>query len=86
MVLECVPAALGAEITRGVSVPVIGIGAGPDCDGQILVTHDLLGLHAEVAPKFVKRYARLGEEMEQAFTQYKADVEASAFPDEEHTY
>ena len=86
MVLECMPPALGQEITRAVSVPTIGIGAGPDCDGQILVTHDLLGLFGEFTPKFVKRYANLGAEMQKAFKAYKADVEKGTFPGVEHCY
>lgn len=86
MVLECMPAALGGEITQAVPAPTIGIGAGPDCDGQILVAHDLLGLYAERTPKFVKRYAELGAEMNRAFGQYKTETETSVFPDREHTY
>lgn len=86
LVLECLPPALGAEITQAIQIPTIGIGAGPDCDGQILVTHDLLGLYGEVTPKFVKSYARLGAEMKQAFQAYKAEVEHGAFPAKEHTY
>jgi 3-methyl-2-oxobutanoate hydroxymethyltransferase len=87
LVLECVPRALGAEITRSVGVPTIGIGAGPDCDGQILVTHDLLGLTpAEGTPRFVRRYAELGREAAAAFRQYKADVEAGRFPADDHCY
>ena len=86
MVLECVPAALGMEITRAVNVPTIGIGAGPDCDGQILVVHDLLGLQTELSPKFVKRYATIGDSMTDAFNAYKRDVESGDYPTEEHSY
>jgi len=86
LVLECVPAGLGAEITKSVGIPTIGIGAGKHCDGQILVVHDLLGLHAELAPKFVKRYAALGEEMSRAFGEYKREVEGGAYPTDEHSY
>ena len=86
IVLECMPPALGKEITRSVPTPTIGIGAGPDCDGQILVTHDLLGLFSAFTPKFVKRYANLGAEMKKAFDAYKTDVEKGTFPGAEHCY
>ena len=86
LVLECVPAGLGAEITKAVRIPTIGIGAGQRCDGQILVTHDLLGLYGELRPKFVKQYANLGAEMEKAFREYKSDVESGVFPGAEHSY
>ncbi len=86
LVLECVPVALAERITGSISVPTIGIGAGPDCDGQILVIHDLLGMYDKLSPKFVKRYAELGETMRQAFAAYRADVETGAFPAPEHGY
>ena len=86
LVLEGMPAALAADITAAVRVPTIGIGAGPHCDGQILVTHDILGLYDGVSPKFVKRYADLGAAMKQAFAAYKHDVESGAFPDAAHSY
>lgn len=86
VVLECIPASLAAMITRSVSIPTIGIGAGKHCDGQILVTHDMLGLYQELAPKFVKRYADLGAEMRRAFETYKQEIEEGSFPDEEHSY
>ena len=86
LVLECMPGALGAEITGAVGIPTIGIGAGKDCDGQILVTHDLLGLYSDLTPKFVKAYARLGIEMKKAFESYKREVETGVFPGKEHTY
>ena len=86
IVLECVPRKLAEEITAAVSVPIIGIGAGPACDGQVLVSHDLLGLYGEMTPKFVKRYADLGAEMKRAFEAYKKDVETGAFPSDEHCY
>ncbi|MCK5850090.1 MAG: 3-methyl-2-oxobutanoate hydroxymethyltransferase [Kiritimatiellae bacterium] len=86
LVLECIPAELGADITKNISIPTIGIGAGPNCDAQILVTHDLLGLYSDVTPKFVKRYADLGDEMKKAFASYKADVENKSFPSDEHCY
>ena len=86
IVLECLPRELGGEITRSVDVPTIGIGAGPDCDGQVLVSHDLLGVSTEVAPKFVKRYAQVGSAMKEAFDAYRKDVESGAFPASEHCY
>jgi 3-methyl-2-oxobutanoate hydroxymethyltransferase len=86
LVLECVPRQLAAEITEKVSVPTIGIGAGPDCDGQILVTHDMLGMHADLAPSFVKRYAELGSAMQQAFGEYRREVEQSIYPTEDHSF
>ena len=86
VVLECLPASLGAEITKSIVVPTIGIGAGKHCDGQILVVHDLLGIYSKVAPKFVKRYADLGTQMREAFESYRLDVEEGRFPTEEHSY
>jgi 3-methyl-2-oxobutanoate hydroxymethyltransferase len=86
LVLECVPAALAREITGSVGIPTIGIGAGPHCDGQILVTHDLLGLHSGVSPSFVRKYADLGAEMSRAFQAFKHDVEQGAFPGPEHSF
>lgn len=88
IVLECVPQTLAAEITKAVGVPTIGIGAGPHCDGQILVSHDLLGLQGESAPKlkFVKRYADLGTAARKAFEAYKKEVEAGLFPTDEHSF
>jgi 3-methyl-2-oxobutanoate hydroxymethyltransferase len=86
IVLECVPTSLGREITKAVRAPTIGIGAGKYCDGQILVTHDLLGLYAEFTPKFAKRYADLGSAMKKAFASYKREVEEGAFPDAEHSF
>ena len=86
LVLECVPAELGAEITRSVGVPTIGIGAGAVCDGQILVTHDLLGLNTGHVPKFVKQYAALADEMREAFEAYRKEVAAGTFPSTVHQY
>lgn len=79
IVLECIPADLAAEVTRSVSVPTIGIGAGPHCDGQILVVHDLLGL-SESAPSFVRAYANLRQTMRDAFERFRCDVEEGRFP------
>jgi 3-methyl-2-oxobutanoate hydroxymethyltransferase len=85
LVLESVPARLAELISRRLSIPTIGIGAGKGCDGQVLVTHDLLGLFDRFTPKFVKRYADLHAEMQRAFGEYIADVTARSFPGEEHS-
>lgn len=86
IVLEGIPADLGRRITATVSVPTIGIGAGPDCDGQVLVITDLLGLSDAEPPKFVKRYADLHREITRAVEAFASDVETGAFPDEGHSY
>lgn len=86
IVLEAIPARLAELISQQVSIPTIGIGAGAGCDGQVLVTHDLLGLFDRHTPKFVRQYAAIGKTMKAAFEQYKADVQAGVFPAEEHTY
>ncbi|KMP11973.1 3-methyl-2-oxobutanoate hydroxymethyltransferase [Candidatus Nitromaritima sp. SCGC AAA799-C22] len=86
IVLEGIPHDLAAEITLDVKVPTIGIGAGPDCDGQILVLHDLLGLGSGFIPKFVKQYASLGEDTMEAVSTYIQEVREGAFPAEEHCY
>lgn len=86
VVVECVPAAVGKAVTAAVGIPTIGIGAGPDCDGQVLVTHDLLGLFEELRPKFVKRYAELGQAIAAAARQYGDDVRAGRFPGPEHSF
>ncbi|RJX23302.1 MAG: 3-methyl-2-oxobutanoate hydroxymethyltransferase [Ammonifex sp.] len=86
IVLECVPAEVAKRITSTVAVPTIGIGAGPDCDGQVLVTHDLLGLYSGFSPKFVKRYANLVEEMKKALGGFQKDVLRGEFPGPEHTF
>ena len=85
IVLECVPPDIGAAITAAVPVPVIGIGAGPSCDGQMLVMHDMLGL-TERPPKFTKAYASLADAMRAAFTAYASEVAADTFPAPEHCY
>lgn len=85
-VIEAVPAALAQMITDAVSIPTIGIGAGAGCDGQILVYQDMLGMFSDFTPKFVKRYANVGEVMREAFASYAAEVASGAFPTEEHTY
>jgi 3-methyl-2-oxobutanoate hydroxymethyltransferase len=86
IVLEAIPAAVAEEVTRAVPVPTIGIGAGPGCDGQVLVYHDLLGLYDKMRPRFAKRYAELGGEVRRALSAYKAEVESGAFPGPEHCY
>lgn len=86
VVIEAVPAALAQMISDAVSIPTIGIGAGAGCDGQILVYQDMLGMFSDFTPKFVKRYANVGEVMREAFANYAAEVASGAFPTDEHTY
>jgi 3-methyl-2-oxobutanoate hydroxymethyltransferase len=86
VVLEGMPSKLAAEVTQALRVPTIGIGAGPACDGQVLVFHDMLGLTTGKAPKFVKRYANLAEDIARAATEYAEDVRAGRFPGPEHEY
>ena len=85
IVVECVPDLVAAEITRRLSVPVIGIGSGPFCDGQVLVTHDLIGLFDRFTPKFVKRYADAGAVIRQAAASFVSEVKAGVFPGKDHT-
>src|SRR5262249_30189686 len=86
LVLEAVPAPVARRISETLSIPTIGIGAGPDCDGQVLVWHDLLGLYAGRAARFVKRYAAVGDTIRSALSEYAADVREHRFPEEQHTY
>ena len=86
IVLEAVPSPVAARITEIVEIPTFGIGAGPSCDGQVLVYHDLLGLSEGHLPRFVKRYANLSREIRDALEAYAADVRSGAFPSEEYTY
>ncbi len=86
LVLECVPAALATVISAQVAIPTIGIGAGAGCDGQVLVFHDMLGLFDGLTPKFVKRYAELGELARKAVAQYADEVRQGVFPGVEHQY
>ncbi len=81
VILECMPPELAAEITSKVKIPTIGIGAGPDCDGQIQVVNDILGLFTDFVPKHAKRYAKLGDEIKKAFGEYAKDVHGRRFPD-----
>ncbi|HVE66300.1 MAG TPA: 3-methyl-2-oxobutanoate hydroxymethyltransferase, partial [Thermoanaerobaculia bacterium] len=86
IVLECVPAALAAEITKEIGVPTIGIGAGPSCDGQVLVFHDVMGLTRDIHPKFVRRYADLSKVIEDAAKAFTRDVKAGTFPTEQESF
>jgi 3-methyl-2-oxobutanoate hydroxymethyltransferase len=86
LVLEAVPAAVAAHITETLTIPTIGIGAGAECDGQVLVYHDLLGLEEGTSPRFVKRYANLADEIRDALRRYAEDVRSGTFPQAEHTY
>lgn len=86
VVLECVPADLAAYITDMLTIPTIGIGAGADCDGQVLVYQDMLGMFSDFTPKFVKRFSDIGGQMKQAFSQYINEVKSGEFPAEEHTF
>jgi 3-methyl-2-oxobutanoate hydroxymethyltransferase len=80
VVLECIPSALASKITGALSIPTIGIGAGPHCDGQVLVVHDMLGLLEQFRPKFVRQYAQLGQQVRTAVAAYVADVAEGRFP------
>jgi 3-methyl-2-oxobutanoate hydroxymethyltransferase len=86
IVLEAIPAPLAEHITRAVAIPTIGIGAGPGCDGQVLVIHDLVGLYDRFTPKFVKQYTRINEPIAAALAQYKTEVENRTFPTEAHSF
>jgi 3-methyl-2-oxobutanoate hydroxymethyltransferase len=84
IVLESIPTRLGKLVSERLEIPTIGIGAGPDCDGQVLVTHDLIGMFDRFTPRFVKRYAEIHLEMDKAFTSFRDDVQSKAFPSAEH--
>jgi 3-methyl-2-oxobutanoate hydroxymethyltransferase len=86
MVLEAIPATLAKTVTQSVSIPTIGIGAGPDCDGQVLVLYDLLGLFDQFVPKFVKPYAHLKADALQALRRYQEEVEHGKFPSDTESY
>jgi 3-methyl-2-oxobutanoate hydroxymethyltransferase len=86
VVLECIPAPVAAAVTRTVPIPTIGIGAGPDCDGQVLVFHDVLGLYDRMRPRFVKQFAALGKQAVTALTGYAEAVRNSDFPGAEHSF
>ncbi|MDK2854947.1 MAG: 3-methyl-2-oxobutanoate hydroxymethyltransferase [Bacillota bacterium] len=86
VVLECIPAQLARLITEKLTIPTIGIGAGPWCDGQVLVTQDMMGLFDRFIPKFVKQYANIGKIMLEAFERYAQEVDAGVFPDLDHSF
>jgi 3-methyl-2-oxobutanoate hydroxymethyltransferase len=86
MVLEGIPAEVARRVSEAVSVPTIGIGAGPSCDGQVLVTHDMLGLQEDLSPKFVKRYAQGRQLFLEAMRQFRNEVRSGAYPGPEHSY
>lgn len=86
IVIEKVPAELAAEISKSLDVPVIGIGAGAGCDGQILVSHDMLGMYTQFHPRFMRRYAELGRDMKAAFEHYVGDVRSGEFPNADESY
>jgi len=86
LVLEKVPAKLAAEVAKELSIPIIGIGAGGGVDGQVLVTHDMIGMTHEFSPRFLRRYLNLFDEMSAAFSQYMTDVKSGNFPNAEEQY
>jgi len=86
LVVECIPAVLTKKVTQSVSIPVIGIGAGKECDGQILVTHDILGLTNGQTPKFVKKYADISGEMTRGVTKFIGECKKGTYPDSKHSY
>ena len=86
IVLECIPDLVAARITEALQIPTIGIGAGKDCDGQVLVYHDLVGLFERFAPKMVKQYVNLAPQIREALIQYRQEVENGAFPGPEHSF
>jgi Ketopantoate hydroxymethyltransferase len=86
VVLELVPAAVSARITAAVGIPTIGIGAGAECDGQVLVLPDMLGLNDTFEPKFLKRYAEMAEEVRSAVRSWAAEVRSGVYPDADHSF
>ncbi len=86
IVVECVPAKLAKMITESIGIPTIGIGAGADCDGQVLVLQDMLGVYSDLAPKFVKRFAQLRQPIVGALSRYSEEVKSGAFPSAEHEF
>jgi 3-methyl-2-oxobutanoate hydroxymethyltransferase len=86
IVLEMVASEVADAITKSLSIPTIGIGSGPTCDGQVLVLHDMLGIYEDIRPKFVKRYAELSKEIFDAVSSYNHDIKAGMFPDESNTF
>ena len=86
LVLECVPGGLAEVVTRGIDIPTIGIGAGPHCDGQVLVTNDMLGLFEKFTPGFVKQYLKLAPQLKEAVTVFREEINSGIFPASEHTF
>lgn len=86
IVLELIPAQLGGRISRSLGIPTIGIGAGSQCDGQVLVLHDMLGLNEQFAPKFLKHYGRLGQAVREAVRAYASEVREGKYPGKEHSF
>jgi 3-methyl-2-oxobutanoate hydroxymethyltransferase len=86
IVLEKIPAALAQEVSESLSIPTIGIGAGGDCDGQVLVMHDMLGINTDFKPRFLRRYLNLDEQIKGAVQQYVSDVKSRDFPNENEQY
>ena len=86
VVMECVPSALTAYISKLLTIPVIGIGAGADCDGQVLVYQDMLGMYSDFTPKFAKKFAEAGEVMKNGFKSYFEEVKSGVFPSAEHAF
>lgn len=86
IVLECIPAELAREVTRTLKIPTIGIGAGPHCDGQVLVLQDMLGMYGDLHPKFVKQFAQIGEQVRGAVKSYCREVQTGTYPDETHSF
>jgi len=86
LVLEKIPAELAKQVSASISIPTIGIGAGPDCDGQVLVLHDMLGITMDFSPRFLRRYLNLGEKISDAIKQYCKDVRSGDFPDDNESY
>ncbi len=86
IVLECVPAKLAKLISKSIDIPTIGIGAGKDCDGQVLVIQDMLGMYSDFTPKFVKKYCEVGSVIKDAVKEYKEEIQAGLFPEEVHTF
>jgi 3-methyl-2-oxobutanoate hydroxymethyltransferase len=86
IVLELIPAALAGRVSKALTIPTVGIGAGPDCDGQVLVLHDMLGLNEQFTPKFLKHYAQLGQAVREAVRAYAAEVREGKYPGKEHSF
>jgi 3-methyl-2-oxobutanoate hydroxymethyltransferase len=86
LVLELVPTAVAKAVTEAVSIPTVGIGAGPECDGQVLVLHDLLGLNDRFRPKFLRHYAEMAADVRDAVKRFADDVKAGRYPDTEHSF